>query len=91
MEAVLMKRIRLRGSGILYKIYNIYFAPNCPGRIVLRRIVREPIKGCPRWIWHGPRQLSESRPIHQHFLGWVGNLFLQIHPDFTCINYHNET
>src|SRR6218665_2330611 len=43
MEAVLMKRIRLRGSWILYKIYNIYFAPNCPGRIVApncpRRIV----------------------------------------------------
>ena len=48
MEAGLMKRIMLSGSGIFYKIY-IYFAPNCPGRIVapncprrivLRRIVR---------------------------------------------------
>ena len=44
-----MKRKLLSGSGIFYKIYNIYFepncperivAPNCPRRIVLRRIVR---------------------------------------------------
>jgi len=36
MEAGLMKIILLSGSRIFYKIYNkqIYFAPNCPGRIV---------------------------------------------------------
>jgi len=38
------EKIWLKGSGIFYKIYNIYFAPNCPGRIVApncpRRIVR---------------------------------------------------
>ena len=28
------EKIWLRGSGIFYKIYNIYFAPNCSGRIV---------------------------------------------------------
>ena len=31
MEAGLMKRILLNGSGIFYKICNIYFASNCPG------------------------------------------------------------
>jgi len=58
MEAGLMKRILMSGNGVSYKIFNIYFAPNCPGRIVapncprrivLRRIVRAELSApnCP--------------------------------------------
>ena len=38
------EKIWLKGSGIFYKIYNIYFAPNCQGRIVATNC---PAPNCP--------------------------------------------
>jgi len=72
MEAGLMKRILLSGSWIFYKIYNIYFAPNCPGqivapncprRIVLHRIVRELKKVVSKIRKRRQLQLRPSDPL----------------------------
>jgi len=69
-----MKRILLSGSRIFYEIYNIkprgllcaelFFAelsvPNCPRRIVLRRIVRAGLSGNPEsWAVHAGRFMTD--------------------------------
>ena len=64
MEAGLMKRILLSGSGIFYKIYNIYFAPNCPRR-VSRRIVRAELSSAELSAPNCPRRIVLRRIVRE--------------------------